>query len=112
MIDLIGAHLDMALFAAAIVLMMFGFPVAFTLAGVALGFAWLGDALGVFRWAQLNFLPQRVWAILNNSVLVAAPLFIFMGLVLERCRLANPQDKVAKNGAGPRYWLGDKSPVK
>ncbi|QGX39770.1 redox-sensitive transcriptional activator SoxR [Permianibacter aggregans] len=33
-------------------------------------------------------------------------------LTLERCRLANPQDKAAKNGAGPRYWLGDKSPVK
>ena len=88
MIELLTAHLDVALFLAAIILMMFGFPVAFTLAGVALGFAWLGAELGLFRWAQLNFLPQRVWAILNNSVLVAAPLFIFMGLVLERCRLA------------------------
>ena len=88
MTEVLAAHLDIALFIAAIFLMMFGFPVAFTLAGVALGFAWLGAELGVFRWAQLNFLPQRVWAILNNSVLVAAPLFIFMGLVLERCRLA------------------------
>lgn len=88
MIEALAAHLDLALFGAAILLMLFGFPVAFTLAGVALAFAWLGAELGVFRWAQLNFLPQRVWAILNNSVLVAAPLFIFMGLVLERCRLA------------------------
>ena len=88
MTELLAGHLDVVLFGAAILLMMFGFPVAFTLAGVALGFAWLGAELGVFRWAQLNFLPQRVWAILNNSVLVAAPLFIFMGLVLERCRLA------------------------
>lgn len=88
MIDILAAHLDLALFGAAIILMMFGFPVAFTLAGIALGFAWLGAELGVFRWAQLNFLPQRVWSILNNPVLVAAPLFIFMGLVLERCRLA------------------------
>lgn len=88
MIEALAAHLDLALFGAAILLLLFGFPVAFTLAGVALAFAWLGAELGVFRWAQLNFLPQRVWAILNNSVLVAAPLFIFMGLVLERCRLA------------------------
>jgi len=62
MIDFLAAHLDVALFGAAIILMMFGFPVAFTLAGVALGFAWLGAEVGVFRWAQLNFLPQRVWA--------------------------------------------------
>ena len=88
MIDFFAAHLDVVLFGAAIVLMMFGFPVAFTLAGVALGCAWIGAEIGAFRWATLNFLPQRVWAILNNSVLVAAPLFIFMGLVLERCRLA------------------------
>ncbi|MDP5334344.1 MAG: tripartite transporter, partial [Paracoccaceae bacterium] len=62
MIAFLATHLDVVLFGAAIVLMMFGFPVAFTLAGVALGFAWIGAELGVFRWATLNFLPQRVWA--------------------------------------------------
>ncbi|WP_436638747.1 TRAP transporter large permease [Microbaculum sp. FT89] len=86
--NFVAAHLDLILFVSTIALMMFGFPVAFTLAGSALAFAWLGSELEVFRWAQLNFVPQRVWAILTNSVLVAAPLFIFMGLVLERFRLA------------------------
>ena len=88
MIDLVTSNLDILLFLVTIVLMMAGFPVAFTLAGVAIAFAWLGAELGVFRWAQLSFLPQRVWAIVTNSVIVAAPLFILMGLMLERSRLA------------------------
>ena len=88
MTEALAANLDILLFVTAMALMMAGFPVAFTLAGVALGFAFLGDALGVFRLAQLNFPPQRVWAIMSNSVIVAAPLFVFMGLVLERSRVA------------------------
>lgn len=88
MLEWFMAHLDIGMFAVAIVALMLGFPVAFTLAGVALGFAFLAGELGLFRVAMLNFLPQRVWAVLNNSVIVAAPLFIFMGLLLERCRVA------------------------
>lgn len=88
MLDFLAAHLDLLLFGGLVVLLMSGFPVAFTLGGCALIFAALGAELGLLRWQSLNFLPQRVWVTLNNSVMVAAPLFIFMGLVLEKCRLA------------------------
>ncbi|MDX5356299.1 MAG: TRAP transporter large permease subunit [Rhodobacterales bacterium] len=88
MITFLAAHLDLLLFAALVLMLLCGFPVAFTLGGCALAFALMGSELGLMRWQTLNFLPQRVWVTLNNNVLVAAPLFIFMGLVLERCRLA------------------------
>ncbi len=82
------AHLDLWLFAAVCVLLIIGFPVAFTLAGTALLFAWAGDAWGVFELRTLNFFPQRVFSILSNEVVVAVPLFIFMGLMLEKSRVA------------------------
>lgn len=88
MINWVMTHPDMLMFGAAILLMLLGFPVAFTLAGVAIAFAFAAGELGLFRVATLNFLPQRVWAVLNNSVIVAVPLFIFMGLLLERCKVA------------------------
>lgn len=81
-------HPDIWMFGVTIALMLLGFPVAFTLAGVALSFAFMAGEMGLFRIATLNFLPQRVWAVLNNSVIVAAPLFIFMGLLLERSKVA------------------------
>lgn len=88
MIDWLMTHPDILMFVATIVMLMLGFPVAFTLAGVALAFAFMAGEMGFFRIATLNFLPQRVWAVLNNTVIVAAPLFIFMGLLLERCKVA------------------------
>ena len=88
MIDWLMAHPDILMFGVTIVMLMLGFPVAFTLAGVALAFAFVAGEMGFFRIATLNFLPQRVWAVLNNTVIVAAPLFIFMGLLLERCKVA------------------------
>lgn len=81
-------YLEIWLFVAVCLLILAGYPVAFTLAGTALAFAVLGDWLGVFQLRQLSFLPQRVFGIMSNEVLVAAPLFIFMGLVLERSRIA------------------------
>lgn len=85
---MINEYLEIGLFVTAIALMMLGFPVAFTLAGVALAFALLGAWLGVFQFRQLNFLPQRMFGVLSNEVLIAAPLFIYMGLMLERSRVA------------------------
>ena len=69
-------------------LLMAGFPVAFTLAGSALAFALLGAALGVFPLAILAAFPQNIFATMTNDVLVAVPLFVFMGLMLERSRVA------------------------
>ena len=69
-------------------LLMAGFPVAFTLAGTALAFAFVGDLLGVFDMAFLTAFPQRIFATITNETLVAVPLFVFMGVMLERSRVA------------------------
>jgi len=68
--------------------LLVGFPVAFTLAGVALFFA-LGSAIGgVLDFSILAAFPQRIFAVMVNDVLVAVPLFVFMGVVLERSKIA------------------------
>ena len=65
-----------------------GFPVALTLGGVALAFAALGQMFGALEGSFLLALPQRIFAVMSNEVLVTVPLFIFMGTLLERSRLA------------------------
>ena len=74
--------------AAVIAALMAGYPVALTLAGVSLAFALLGDALGAMSFNILGALPPRVFGIMTNEVLLAIPLFIFMGVMLERSRIA------------------------
>jgi len=74
--------------AAVIAALMAGYPVALTLAGVSLAFALLGDALGLMSFAILGALPQRIFGIMTNDVLLAIPLFIFMGVMLEQSRIA------------------------
>ncbi len=76
------------LFVAVIVLLLAGFPVAFTLGGTALLFAGFGVLGGSFNEALLSGLPNRVFGIMNNETLVAVPLFVFMGVTLERARIA------------------------
>jgi len=73
---------------AVIAALMAGYPVALTLAGVSLAFAGLGHALGVMNFAILGALPQRIFGVMTNEVLLAIPLFIFMGVMLERSRVA------------------------
>lgn len=65
-----------------------GFPVAFVLAGVSLLVAGLGMAFGVFDPSYLQAFPNRVFGIMGNETLLAVPLFVFMGVMLERSRLA------------------------
>src|SRR5690348_14910774 len=69
-------------------LLVAGYPVAFTLGGAALAFAVLGDALGVMQLTLLGALPPRVFGVMTNEVLLAIPLFILMGVMLERSRIA------------------------
>jgi tripartite ATP-independent transporter DctM subunit len=69
-------------------LLMAGYPVALTLGGVALIFAVLGDVLGVMQFSLIGALPPRVFGVMTNEVLLAIPLFIFMGVMLERSRIA------------------------
>src|ERR1041384_2354874 len=68
--------------------LFFGYPVALTLGGVSLGFAIVGHLAGVMSFSFLGALPQRVFGVMTNEVLLAIPLFIFMGVMLERSRIA------------------------
>ncbi|NJO38234.1 MAG: TRAP transporter large permease subunit, partial [Rhizobiales bacterium] len=70
------------------VLILLGFPVAFTLAGTSLLFAGLGYALGVFDSSFFGFFPNRIYGVMKNEVLIAVPLFVFMGVMLERSKLS------------------------
>jgi tripartite ATP-independent transporter DctM subunit len=80
--------LAVAMVAAVCALLLVGYPVALTLAGLSLGFAGIGAALGVMNLALLGALPARIFGIMSNDVLLAIPLFIFMGVMLERSRIA------------------------
>ena len=80
--------LAVAMVVAVCALLLVGYPVALTLAGVSLGFAILGAASGVMNLALLGALPARIFGIMSNDVLLAIPLFIFMGVMLERSRIA------------------------
>jgi tripartite ATP-independent transporter DctM subunit len=73
---------------AVIAALMAGYPVALTLAGTSLIFAVLGDAIGAMSFGILGALPQRIFGVMTNEVLLAIPLFIFMGVMLERSRIA------------------------
>jgi tripartite ATP-independent transporter DctM subunit len=68
--------------------LLFGFPVAFTLAGVALAGAGIGLLTDTFDPAFLHATPNRVFGILSNQILLAVPLFVFMGVMLERSKIA------------------------
>ncbi len=76
------------LFGTVVIVLLSGFPVAFTLAGTALVFAFVGALGGGFETAFLSGLPSRIFGIMSNDTLVAVPLFVFMGLTLERARIA------------------------
>jgi tripartite ATP-independent transporter DctM subunit len=81
--------MPLLLFVAVGLVLMAGFPVAFTLAGVALGFAMLGEWLGYFDPAFLEAMPNRLYGIMINQTLIAVPLFVFMGVMLERSKVAD-----------------------
>ena len=71
------------MFLAMSILILIGFPVTFTLLGTALTFGMIG-----FGWNFFNLLPLRIWGVMNNVTLLAVPLFVFMGVMLERSGLA------------------------
>ncbi len=76
-------YLPAWMFLALTILLMFGFPVTFTLLGTALVFGLIG-----FGWSFFNLLPLRIWGVMTNVTLLAVPLFVFMGVMLERSGLA------------------------
>ncbi len=81
-------YLPLILFAVVALVLMLGYPVAFTLGGVSLLFAFLGEQLDLFDPAFLEALPNRLYGIMTNETLIAVPLFVFMGVMLERSRVA------------------------
>src|SRR5712675_558699 len=76
------------MFMALVVFLLLGYPVAFSLGAVGLIFALLGIEIGLFRPDFLQALPERIYGIMNNDVLLAIPFFTFMGLILERSGMA------------------------
>jgi tripartite ATP-independent transporter DctM subunit len=100
-------YLSLYLFLAVCLLLMLGYPVAFTLAGTALAFATGGVLAGVFDVGFLSALPARIFGTVNNSTLIAVPLFILMGTVLEKSRVAEELlDSMARLMGGLRGGLG------
>lgn len=90
--------LALLMFATVCVALMAGYPVAFTLGGVSLLFAFLGAGLGVFNLADLHFLPARLFeGVMWNNTLLAVPLFVLMGVMLEKSKVAeNLLDTMAR----------------
>ncbi len=76
------------MFGTVFVCLLIGYPVAFTLAGTALIFAFAGQWFGNFDPVYLHALPNRIYGIMINPTLMAVPLFVFMGVMLERSRIA------------------------
>lgn len=88
--------LPLLFFCVVCLVLMAGFPVALSLAGVSLIFAGLGVILGAFDTAYLGLIPNRIYGILINQNLFAVPLFVFMGVMLEKSRIA---EELLKNMA-------------
>jgi len=85
----INEILAIVMFVMVCVTLLGGFPVAFTLAGTGLIFATIGWALDVFNFSIFGALPSRIFGTaMTNDVLVAVPLFVFMGVMLERSKVA------------------------
>lgn len=81
-------YIAIIMFAVVCLLLLLGYPVAITLAGTALIFSGIGIATNTFDGAFLTALPNRLFGIINNQTLLAVPLFVFMGAMLERSKIA------------------------
>jgi len=84
----LAGWLDIFMVVVLCALLMAGYPVAFSLAGTALIFATLGLAFGVFDISYLRPFPQRIFGAVTNTTLIAVPMFIFMGVILEKSKIA------------------------
>lgn len=84
----LAANLAPIMFAALVLFLLTGYPVAFSLAAVGMLFGLIGIELGMLAPALLQALPDRVFGIMRNEILLAIPFFTFMGLILERSGMA------------------------
>jgi len=76
------------MFVALVIVLLLGYPVAFALAAVGIGFALLGIQLGLLGPQLIQALPERLWGVMSNDTLLCVPFFTFMGLILERSGMA------------------------
>lgn len=115
--DLFGSHgiclcaiapwLDVLMVAALCAMILAGYPVAFSLAGTALFFAFFGLTFGVFDVGFIRPLPQRIYGAVTNTTLIAVPMFILMGVILEKAKIAEELlDEMAKLFGSLRGGLG------
>ena len=84
----LAANLAPIMFAALVVFLLLGYPVAFALAANGIVFGLIGIQLGLLEPALFQALPERLWGVMSNETLLAVPFFTFMGLVLERSGMA------------------------
>ena len=99
--------IPLVMFAVVCLVLMMGFPVAFSLAGIALAFALLGDHFGWMVPGMIEAIPFRVFGIMTNQTLLAVPLFVFMGVTLEKSRIAEDLlDSMARMFGKKRGGLG------
>jgi tripartite ATP-independent transporter DctM subunit len=82
------AAIAFLMFGVVVLVLLAGYPVAFVLAGTGLLFAFVGTLAGVFDPVFLETMPNRIYGIMSNTTLIAVPLFVFMGVTLERARIA------------------------
>ena len=75
--------IGLVMFGVALLMLLIGFPVAFTFGGIAVFFGLFAEGTQIF-----SLMPHRIWSIMNNTILMAIPLFIFMGIVLQKSNLA------------------------
>ena len=88
MVDLLIHYMAPIMFAALVVVLLLGYPAAFSLGAVGLIFGLIGVELHLFQPDFLQALPERVYGVMNNDTLLAIPFFTFMGLILERSGMA------------------------
>jgi TRAP-type mannitol/chloroaromatic compound transport system permease large subunit len=88
MIQFLSDNLAPVMFLSMIALFLLGFPIAFTLAAVGMLFAFVGIELGLLAPTLLLAIPERMYGVIANETLLAIPFFTFMGLILERSKMA------------------------
>jgi TRAP-type mannitol/chloroaromatic compound transport system permease large subunit len=82
------ANIAPLMFATLVIVLLIGYPVAFSLAAVGIGWGLVGIDLGLLQPTLLQALPERIWGVMSNDTLLAVPFFTFMGLILERSGMA------------------------
>ncbi|MAH01124.1 MAG: C4-dicarboxylate ABC transporter [Pseudomonadales bacterium] len=101
-----GEFMAIALFVCLCLALMAGYPVAFTLGGISLLFAGIGIIFDLFEPSFLGALPSRLYGTMTNQTLMAVPLFVFMGVMLEKSRIAEDLlDAMARLFGGLRGGL-------